>query len=415
MILKMKNKLLYTFVFIAITAFLLSTCSATKKLLIENDALVEKENIKVISSAIDVKDTMRINYFPDSISEITINLVGDLMCHLPQTKNAQLSNGIYDFKPSFEYIKPYLQNADLTIGNLETTFAGTSQPYAGYPAFNSPDSYCEALKDAGFDFLVTANNHSMDTKEAGLLRTVEVIKKNNLGYAGTYLSQEDHDSLRILTIKGIKLGILNYTYGTNGSYPNDGHKYMLNVIDSMGISNAVKLCKKKGADAILVFYHMGIENVPEPTAAQKNAVKYALDAGANIVIGSHPHMVGPTSVQYSKAINDTVFIAYSLGNFLSNQYWRYTDAGVILKLTIQKNVTKNITKYKEASYTPTWVYRGDGNKKMHILFPAEWSKDSSKLPIFLNQSHKQKMEEAFEDTKLVLSKYNPLILLNTIK
>ena len=415
MILKMKNKLLYTFVFLAITAFLLSTCSATKKLLIENDALVEKENIKVISSAIDVKDTMRINYFPDSISEITINLVGDLMCHLPQTNNAQLSNGIYDFKPSFEYIKPYLQNADLTIGNLETTFAGTSQAYAGYPAFNSPDSYCEALKDAGFDFLVTANNHSMDTKEAGLLRTVEVIKKNNLGYAGTYLSQEDHDSLRILTIKGIKLGILNYTYGTNGSYPNDGHKYMLNVIDSMGISNAVKLCKKKGADAILVFYHMGIENVTEPTAAQKNAVKYALDAGANIVIGSHPHMVGPTSVQYSKAINDTVFIAYSLGNFLSNQYWRYTDAGVILKLTIQKNVTKNITKYKEASYTPTWVYRGDGNKKMHILFPAEWSKDSSKLPIFLNQSHKQKMEEAFEDTKLVLSKYNPLILLNTIK
>ena len=411
----MKNKLLYIFVLIAITAFLLTTCSTTKKILIENDTLVEKEKVKVISAEVVTKDTLKINYIPDSISEITINLVGDLMCHLPQTKNAQLSNGIYDFKPSFEYIKPYLQNADLTIGNLETTFAGTSQPYAGYPAFNSPDAYCEALKDAGFDFLVTANNHSMDTREAGLLRTVEVIKKNNLGYAGTYLSQDDHDSLRILTIKGIKLGILNYTYGTNGAYPNDNHKYMLNVIDSMGISNAVKLCKKKGADAILVFYHMGVENISEPTLAQKNAVKYALDAGANIVIGAHPHVVGPTCVQYSKAINDTVFVAYSLGNFLSNQYWRYTDAGVILKLTIQKNVTKNITKYKEASYIPTWVYRGDGTKKMHILFPANWANDSSKLPVFLNAMHKQKMEEAFEDTKLVLSKYNPLILLDTVK
>ena len=165
----MKNKLLYIFVLIAITAFLLTTCSTTKKILIENDTLVEKEKVKVISAEVVTKDTLKINYIPDSISEITINLVGDLMCHLPQTKNAQLSNGIYDFKPSFEYIKPYLKNADLTIGNLETTFAGTSQPFAGYPAFNSPDAYCEALKDAGFDFLVTANNHSMDTREAGLL------------------------------------------------------------------------------------------------------------------------------------------------------------------------------------------------------------------------------------------------------
>jgi len=88
----------------------------------------------------------------DSISEISINLVGDLMCHLPQTNNAKLNNGNYDFNPSFEYIKPYLQDADITIGNLETTFAGTVQPYAGYPAFNSPDEYCSALKNAGFDF-----------------------------------------------------------------------------------------------------------------------------------------------------------------------------------------------------------------------------------------------------------------------
>ena len=411
----MKLKLLYYITVIAITAFFVSTCSTSSKAIVSsnNNVVVEKEIIK--SPEIIVKEAPNINYIPDSISEITINLVGDLMCHLPQTKNAEVNKGVYDFKPSFEYIKPYLQNADLTIGNLETTFAGTALPYAGYPAFNSPDAYCEALKDAGFDFLVTANNHSMDTREAGLLRTVEVIKKYNLGYAGTYLSKEDHDSLRILNIKGIKLGILNYTYGTNGSYPTDAHNYMLNVIDSTGITNAIKSCKKKGADAILVFYHMGVENISEPTIAQKNAVKYALDAGANIVIGAHPHVIGPTTTQFSKAINDTVFIAYSLGNFLSNQYWRYTDAGVILKLTIQKNVTKNTTSYKNASYCPTWVYRGDGIKKMHILFPAEWATDSLKLPEYLNANHKQKMKEALEDTKNILTKYNPLILLNSVK
>ena len=274
--------------------------------------------------------TSTIQYIPDSLSEITINLVGDLMCHLPQTNNAKLPNGEYDFNPSFEYIKPYLQDADITIGNLETTFAGTSQPYAGYPAFNSPDVYCKAIKEAGFDFLVTANNHSMDTREDGLLRTIDVIKKNGLGYAGTYLNQRDHDSIRILNIKGIKLGILNYTYGTNGSYPHTDHKYMLNVIDSAGITSAVKLAKQNGADVVLVFYHMGLENITEPTQAQKDAVRFALDAGATLVIGAHPHVVGPTKTLYSSAINDTAFVAYSLGNFLSNQYWRYTDAGVIL-------------------------------------------------------------------------------------
>ena len=208
-------------------------------------------------------------------------------------------------------------------------------------------------------------------------------------------------------------GVLNYTYGTNGAYPHTDHKYMLNVIDSAGITNAIKMAKQNGADIVLVFYHMGLENITEPTQAQKDAVRFALDAGSTIVIGAHPHVVGPTKILYSSAINDTAFVAYSLGNFLSNQYWRYTDAGVILKLTIQKNITKKTNSFKSASYLPTWVYRGDGGKKMHILFPAQWHNDSTKLPSFLNASHKQKMAEAFEDTKSIITKFNPQITLKT--
>ncbi len=402
------------FIYIAFSIFLIlllgNKCTSSQKAVnieIKEDTKFDTKNNK------EIIYEPNLNYIPDSISEITINLVGDLMCHLPQTNNAKLPNGEYNFNPSFEYIKPYLQDADITIGNLETTFAGTTQPYAGYPAFNSPDSYCKAIKEAGFDFLVTANNHSMDTREEGLLRTIDVIKKNDLGYAGTYLNQRDHDSIRILNIKGIKLGVLNYTYGTNGAYPHTDHKYMLNVIDSAGITNAIKMAKENGADIVLVFYHMGLENITEPTQAQKDAVRFALDAGSTIVIGAHPHVVGPTKILYSSAINDTAFVAYSLGNFLSNQYWRYTDAGVILKLTIQKNITKKTNSFKSASYLPTWVYRGDGGKKMHILFPAQWHNDSTKLPSFLNASHKQKMAEAFEDTKAIITKYNPQITLKT--
>jgi poly-gamma-glutamate synthesis protein (capsule biosynthesis protein) len=351
----------------------------------------------------------------DSISEISINVVGDLMCHLPQINNARLSNGDYDFNPTFDYIRPYLQNADLTVGNLETTFAGTSQPYETYPAFNSPDAFCIAIKNAGFNFLVTANNHSMDTQEAGLLRTIGVIKQNHLGYAGTYTDQNDHDSIRILIIKGIKLGILNYTYGTNGAYPAPEHKFMLNIIDSAEIVSSVKTAKNKGADIVVVFFHMGLENVTEPTQLQKDAVRFALEAGATIVLGSHPHMIGPLKKVYSNAIHDTAFIAYSLGNFLSNQYWRYTDAGVILKLIIQKNFTKHITYLKESKYLPTWVYRGNGTKKVHIIFPAQWGIDTTKLPDFIMSYQKQKMVEAFNDTKTMLTQDNPGLKLDTVK
>lgn len=404
-------KLLSLLISIGLIGFLTSNCKTSEK-----TTVTKKDEFCAISKPFEAPQT--ITYLPppaDSISEISINLVGDLMCHLPQTNNAKLSNGVYDFNPSFEFIKPYLQDADLTIGNLETTFAGTVQPYAGYPAFNSPDSYCTALKNAGFDFLVTANNHSMDTREAGLLRTIEVIKKHNLGYAGTYLNQRDHDSIRILEVKGIKVGILNYTYGTNGAYPASERKYMLNVIDSAGIVDAVKTAKNKGADIVLVFYHMGLENITEPTPAQKDAVRFALEAGAALVIGSHPHVVGPTQKLYSKAINDTAFVAFSLGNFLSNQYWRYTDAGVILKVIVQKNFTKKTTSFKEAGFIPTWVYRGDGQRKMHILFPAQWASDSTKLPDFLTKSHLQKMQEAFEDTRTMLTKNNPDLKLNSVK
>ena len=148
-------KYIYSFFFILITVLFFATCKSTEKTVVK-----EEPPLVLSKTPQEFEKPKAITYLPppaDSISEISINLVGDLMCHLPQTNNAKLSNGGFDFNPSFEYIKPYLQDADLTIGNLETTFAGTSQPYAGYPAFNSPDEYCTAIKNAGFDFLVTAN------------------------------------------------------------------------------------------------------------------------------------------------------------------------------------------------------------------------------------------------------------------
>lgn len=367
------------------------------------------------SKPINYLTSVLINLKKDTLSKITINLVGDLMCYSPQINNCKLINGGYDFNPNFEFIKSYLEDADFTIGNLETTFAGNARAYSGYPAFNSPDEYCEAIKNAGFDFLVTANNHSMDSGEEGLMRTIEVIKKNKLGYVGSFIDQNDHDSIRIINIKGIKIAILNYTYGTNGAYPIESHKYMLNIVDSTVIHNTIKIAKDKGANFVLVYFHMGLENISEPTQAQIDNVNFALNAGANIVIGAHPHVIGPTKKVFSKSINDSAFIAYSLGNFLSHQYWRYTDAGVILKLTINKNLIKNTIVLDKANYLPTFVYRGDGQKKMHVIFPAELALYKDKLPNYINQNHRKKMLEAFEDTKQIITKYNQSICITNLK
>lgn len=351
----------------------------------------------------------------DSVAFVTITLVGDLMTHLPQVNNARKADGSFDFDPSFEYVKPYLSAADLTVGNLETTCAGPSRPYAGYPAFNTPDEFVTALKNAGFDLLVTSNNHSMDTEEAGLLRTIDVIQKNGLSYTGTHKSQRDRDSVRVFDLKGLKLAVLNYTYGTNGILPKPEHKYMLNLIDTVLVKSDIAAARKAGAEIVLVFYHYGQENVAEPNADQKFIVNKTKEYGADIIIGAHPHVVGPTDYYLTtNATIDTGFVAYSLGNFISNQYWRYTDAGVILNITLEKNFTKNTKRISNVSYIPTWVYRSTGTRKGHTVLPAELSLNDS-LPDFITAESKAKMKEAFEDTKAMITKYTQKIQLVSVR
>jgi 2',3'-cyclic-nucleotide 2'-phosphodiesterase (5'-nucleotidase family) len=347
------------------------------------------------AGSIDSKTLARIPV--DSFVTVHISITGDLMCHTPQYDNSKNPDGTYDFNPSFSYIKPYLEKADLTMGNLELTFAGKGIPYAGYPTFNAPDSYADALKKAGFDFVVTANNHSMDTEEKGLLRTLEIVRHNGIGSTGTFNSQSDHDSVRVLNIKGIKLGILNYTYGTNGAYPAAGHKYMLNVIDTLAIQADILRARNQGAELVLVFFHYGKENISDPTEAQKDIVRKTQEYGADIIIGGHPHVISP--VNYYKTHRGT------LDTGISNQYHRYTDAGVIFNLTLKKNLRTQSYSKPQADFTPTWVYRAyDPRMHKHIVLPAELSlKDS--VPFFIDANSRAKMKEAFEDTKAIMTKY----------
>lgn len=327
------------------------------------------------------------------------------MCHSPQFQYAQVEKDSFDFSPVYRNVKKYLSASDLTFGNLETVTAGKENGgYTGYPFFNTPSSYITALKEVGFDLLITANNHSLDRNEKGILKTIDEINSRNLKYLGTYTSQGDRDSIRIFDVRGIKIAILAYSYGTNGNPIPIGKDYLINLIDYKLLEKDILSAKSNGADLVLVHYHFGEEYKREPVQFQKEVVNKTIELGADIIIGGHPHVLQP--VNFFKTNNaklDSGFVAYSMGNFFSNQQARYKDAGIILTIKIIKNIVKNKFEINEVSYLPTWVFKGNtSNGNEYVLIPATSVYDTT---INLSKSENVKMNQAFDDTRYIITKY----------
>jgi poly-gamma-glutamate synthesis protein (capsule biosynthesis protein) len=354
------------------------------------------------------------NYYqPDEIYKeeqtvtIVISAVGDLMCHSVQYNYARVEKDSFDFTNVFSEVKPYFQESDFTFGNLETVLAGKKLGYSGYPRFNTPDAYAYALKTAGFDLITTANNHSLDQGEFGLRRTIEQLDKIGLCYNGTYTSQRDSDSIRIFNIKGIKIAFLAYTYGTNGYSVPSGKPYLINFINFDKIKSDIEKSRSSAADLVLIHFHFGEEYQREPNKYQKEAVEFAIEHGADIIIGGHPHVLQPAKFYKSNTGKlDSGFVAYSLGNFISNQRWRYSDAGAILNLFITKNFTKDSIFISKAEFIPTWVFKGDTqNGKEFIILPAESAYFENSYT-FLRKKDIELMKQSFEDSKSILTKYD---------
>ncbi len=347
----------------------------------------------------------------DSLVTISISAVGDLMCHSPEADYAKVTADSFDFNPAFSIIRQYLNKSDFTFGNFETVTGGKSLGYSGYPFFNAPDEFISAIKFAGFNLLTTSNNHALDKGEKGLLRTISVINKNGINYVGTFSSERDRDSIRIFNLKGIKVALLAYTYGTNGNYIPPNKPYLINIIDTSLIKKDIKTARQQNADIVLVYFHFGEEYHRLPTDYQKNIVEKTIQDGADIIIGSHPHVIEP--VAYFKTNGgklDTGFVAFSLGNFISNQRWRYSDAGLVLNLYLTKNLKSDSVYISKVTYLPTWVFKGKiQNKNEFKIIPAQ--EPSPKILNYLGENNLAKMEQAFRDTKNILTTYTNRILL----
>lgn len=263
---------------------------------------------------------------------ITLLFVGDLMQHQAQIDAARTPQGTYDYSPCFSLVKEQIAQADIAIGNLEVTLGG--RPYKGYPAFSAPDEYLKAIKDAGFDILLTANNHCLDRGKQGLERTLLMLDSLNIPHAGTYRDSADRRSSYPLIIekKGFRIALLNYTYGTNGiptTTPN-----IVNRIDKTVMQNDIRRAKTYRPDAIIACMHWGEEYQRLPNNEQRSLADWLLQQGVTHIIGSHPHVVQPMELRTNGTQQHV--IVYSLGNFISNMSAPNTDGGLIFTLELEK-------------------------------------------------------------------------------
>ena len=332
-----------------------------------------------------------------SPQKLTISIVGDVMAHQTQLIYAKENSESYDFNPVFREIKKYIRKSDFAIANFETACAGESNEYQGYPVFNTPDTLIGSLKEAGFDLLLTANNHLMDMGIKAANRTMREIEKRGLYYNGSNQTYEESEKIKYYSVKGIRFAFLSYTYFSNfNNYANQN--YILNKIDTNRIVNDIKKARLENPDLVIVNLHFGAEERREPDESQKEIVKQAINAGADIILGGHPHRLQPIEIFKTNSSSlDTGFVAYSMGNFVSNQRWRYNDAGAILNFTLRKNTETGKLSVDDISYIPTWVFKGETDRgREFIVLPSELALSDS-IPAYINDDEKEKMLESYQD------------------
>ena len=302
-------------------------------------------------------------------NEVSFLFMGDIMQHDRQIIGAYDSTTQrYDYDHYYQYVTPIIKNVDVAIANLEVTLAG--RPYKGYPQFSAPEELAIASKKSGIDYLMTANNHSNDRSKKGLERTIDVLDSLDIPHFGTYKTQKARDTTYPLLIEknGIRVALLNYTYGTNGlpsKSPN-----VVNMIESELILKDIQKAKAMHVDKIIACMHWGKEYLTHPDDYQKKWAKFLMQNGVDIIIGGHPHYIQPAEY-YPAGTYDTVkkerLVIYSLGNFVSGQRATRKDGGSMLQFTLKKNAKGKVNIVSQGYYLNwVWVPVINGQKKYTI-------------------------------------------------
>lgn len=329
-------------------------------------------------------------------STATLAATGDVLMHGPVIKSGLMANGEYDFSSIFTYFADYVTAADYAVANLETTLAGLDNGYAykGYPQFNCPDAIVSGLKNAGFDTLLTANNHSYDTRSIGLKRTQQVIADTGLSHLGTKPAADAPNYL-IADINGIRIGMLCYTYendpSPSGKAPND-HKMtpedasLINTFDYSNLplfyeemaQNMADMTEAE-VDAVVMFIHWGSEYKTQQNALQSDIAQNLCNLGVDVIIGGHPHVVQPVELLTAADGSHKTVCLYSMGNAVSNQRISqmnlktgHTEDGVLFRVTFTKYSDGTVI-LSDANLLPLWVnhHKDPQGKWIYPILPLD--------------------------------------------
>lgn len=342
--------------------------------------------------------------------KVNISAVGDIILHDEQIWSAyNEENKSYDFMNNFKYVKNFIEKSDIAYGTIEGTYAGEEIGYSGYPNYNGPDSMIDALKDTGFDIINVATDHSLDKGVEGASKTGEKIDKD--------MTSIGNKKYIIKKVKGIEIGFTSYTYESKEGELN-GHKIPedmnLNTFSYNKLDNGleemkalVEEMKNEGAEFIVFGMHWGVEYKTEPSKYQVKIAEALNEYGVDLILGSNPHVVQPIEEIEGEDVNKTL-VAYSLGNFISNQRLetmgdRRTADGIILNLTLDKS--RKGVKIEKWDYTPTWVYKipRENKKSDYYILPVEETLNSEEGKK-LDQETLNQLNKSLESTKSIVEK-----------
>jgi poly-gamma-glutamate synthesis protein (capsule biosynthesis protein) len=301
---------------------------------------------------------------------VRVVFLGDIMTHAQQLKYAKTPDG-YDFAKQFARVKPYLRRA-MVVGNLETTFAGEGRKYSGYPAFNTPDELGQAIASLGVHVVTLANNHILDQGLPGVARTIDTL--NGLGILWTGVSERDvvaPGQPLLVEYGGLRWAMVNFTYGTNlPPSGEDGRGIAVNVIDEEAVAESLRVAAELRPDVTVALFHWGNEYQYSPAAAQTRIAEVAAAAGADLVIGTHPHVLQPVTV--IPGSGGPTLVAYSLGNFISNQRQAPRERAAVLAAEFEK-LPGGGARLRRASVAPVYVSstcRKAGDCTIQTLYAA---------------------------------------------
>ena len=332
---------------------------------------------------------------------------GDILVHAALYYTAKKEDGGYDFNPYFEYVRPWIEGADLAIGDYEGTI-NDRHPIGGYPMFNAPVEIADAIKDSGYDVVDLAHNHILDTGLYGLQYTDKTFKDRGIDTIGVHTEKKrSEDRILIKEVNGIKIAILAYTYGFNGMEVNltsEQYDNYLSDLDEEKMKEEIQRAEKE-ADVTIVMPQMGEEYRLEPTEGQKVLYHKMIEWGADVIFGGHPHVIEPTET--IEKDGDKKFIIYSMGNFISDQRLerlgnKWTERGLLMDVTFEKNKDKTIVKTVKAH--PTLVYSKINGKVMsgqelydYKIMVLEDFIEGGKLRDKLDDKMKQKVDLFYKE------------------